>query len=789
MNYLNDPYMINNDHAINRNNCYPHEEEKKNINVDQKKYIYVEQNERINVEECGPQSKNITSRKRYINDNNISGPYHVHNNFDNQYKKPKKNYIHNNFYQKNNNIFSHKQPNDIYHHMNINNIDVSNNSCVMNKIMKSFEKSKQKKNSSHGLYKHVNDTITCLLDNQIYDHNNLYVNTHLFPVCQQNRNDSKKHRNKKHIRNSEYVCNNRLRQNYDNVFSSLTCEDKAINNYMKRSYTLNDKNDTSDYFLNENIFENVNYDNDNYEDSKNHVNNKLINDTYYNINENIKNKTYNNILANHIEGDEENDANIIDTEENIKDIRKYNEEGNMKKRKMDILRKDDILKDAVEYFQNCLSRNNDNINNDSSNEDDIKIKNKYFKENLCYVCKEKEYIYKCPYCEICTCSLECSKNHKKLFKCTQKLKKNLKIKNVTKGNFDESILYKDFLYLQNIATIIQGNYKYIKVKNYETTKIWLCNNKKLFKLLKKRKIILLKAPIYTKIHNENKTFISNYILFWSIKITFVNLNIIVLQHEINENLTFMEIIQYLCSKIEKLQRKIYLYLKNVKSIYISLKNEQPNNIRKHFNNNNHHHHNYINNDNAYDINQYCSVQQILRKSLWGKSFYEYPHFHMEIFFEDDKPIENPLYDIEYKQEDENQHTYQQEERKGNTTDMKEVDADMKEVDTDMKEVDTDMKEVDTDMKEIDTDMKEIDTDMKEIDTDMKEIDTDMKEVDTDMKEVDTDMKEVDTDMKEVDTDMKEVDTDMKEVDTDMKEVDTDMKEVDTDMNNNDYNNM
>ncbi|SOS77939.1 conserved Plasmodium protein, unknown function [Plasmodium sp. gorilla clade G1] len=834
MNYLKDPYVVNNEHEINRNNCYLHEEEKKYINVEQtdfinveqkdfinvqqkdfinvkqkdfinvkqkdfinvqqKDFINVKQNEFINVEECIPQNNNLSSRKRYINYNNISGPYNIHNNFYNHYKKQKKHYNATNFYAKNN-LFSHNQQTGVYH-MNINNRNVSNNGCVMNKITKSFEKKKQKKSSSHGLYKHVNDTTTCLLDNQIYEHNNLYLNTDSFVDCEQNKNDSKKHRNNKHVRDSEYVYNSEFAQNSDQRVSSLSCENKPINNPVKRSFILNDKNVGSGYFLNETIVENMNYHNKKYEDNKNNVSNQFINDTYCNNNNNnniyVKNETCYNFLPNNdTERNEMNSTHAIEREEDIiKHITKYNEEGKRrkKKRNMDILSKDEILKDAVEYFKKCSSRNIDNVNYDSSYEEDMKIKNLHHKENMCYVCKEKEHIYKCPYCEICTCSLVCSKNHKKMFKCTQKLKKNLKIKNVSKGNFDESILYKDFLYLQNIETIIRGNYKYIKVKNYETTNIWLLHNKILIKLLKKRKIILLKAPIFTKIHKENKTFIYNHILFWTIKITFVNLNIRILHHEINENLTFLQIIQYLCSKIEKLQTKIFIYLQNVKSIYVSLNNEQPNKARKNLN---HHQNKNTNNDNnnACDMKKYCSVQQVLRKSLCGKSFYEYPHFDIEILYEDNKPIVNPLYELEHKKEEDNQQNCQQEGSIGNTIRMREGGEDNKEGDEDNKEGDEDNKEGDEHNKEDDKDNKENDENNDEGDEDNDEDDEDNDEDDEDNDEGDEGNDKGDEYNDEGDEDNDEGDEYNDEGDEYNDEGDEYNDEDDNDMNNNDKNNM
>ncbi|SBS80522.1 conserved Plasmodium protein, unknown function, partial [Plasmodium ovale curtisi] len=82
--------------------------------------------------------------------------------------------------------------------------------------------------------------------------------------------------------------------------------------------------------------------------------------------------------------------------------------------------------------------------------------------NMCRVCKKEMYKYKCPFCEIKTCCLTCSKRHKKMFNCKNKLKKNLKIKNIGRYDFNEDILFKDFFFLQNMEKIIEGNYKYIK---------------------------------------------------------------------------------------------------------------------------------------------------------------------------------------------------------------------------------------------------------------------------------------------------------------------------------------
>ncbi|SBT74788.1 conserved Plasmodium protein, unknown function [Plasmodium malariae] len=310
----------------------------------------------------------------------------------------------------------------------------------------------------------------------------------------------------------------------------------------------------------------------------------------------------------------------------------------------------------------------------------------HYSKNICNVCKEKTYKYRCPFCEIKYCSLICSKTHKSIFKCKNKLKKNFKLKNVGRLNFDENMLHRDFLYLQNVERIIEGNYKFIKIKEYETTKLWLVVYKKLKNILKKKKIYLLKAPIYTKLHKDNKTYISNNEIFWMIKITFINANVFIFLDDISEHTTFMQVLNMACKKMDTLEAKIGItYIKNMDAIRVSLHNnvrtrgkgrakqegraeegrmeergeeeggmeeggmeeggmeergeeeggvqmggvqmggeEEGENEKK---------------------STFFSIHHTINNALFGQSFYEYPHFLFEVVHEDNVPVLNLSYDI------------------------------------------------------------------------------------------------------------------------------------------------
>ncbi|CRG93100.1 conserved Plasmodium protein, unknown function [Plasmodium gallinaceum] len=515
----------------------------------------------------------------------------------------------------------------------------------------------QNKNYSNNfINNNSNNFINNTSNNFINDNSNNFINNNsnhknrssIFMNTSTNINSLKKN---KSLYNKNFICNNvnvNFKNNNDfypinqginkklklfNSIKSANCENN--NNYSDKNIDINKNvNKCSNNVLynnnnNNNNNTSMNIYNDNNKEKNNNKNN--LEYTYYKY----KNDMNNNIIEDYSQTDEEKN-NVKEEEINNEEKEEKNELSKInitqndkceKYKKKINQKKYNILMESIEYFTNRKLREKEEQEEEcNSDKSEINIEENLKKQNdnSCNVCKEKDYIYKCPYCEIRSCSLICSKNHKKIFNCKNKLKKNFKIKNVGKFNFNESVLYKDFLYLQNVVNIVEGNYKFIKVKENETTKIWLVFNKKLKSILKKREIILLKAPIYTKLHKENKTYIFKNVIYWMVKITFVNINIFITEDNVNENFSFLELINSICKKKETLETKLNIYLKNLYAIHISLFD----NIRKE----------------KKEEKKYYSINQTIYDALFGKSFYEYPHFIFEIFYNDNIPVINPLYD-------------------------------------------------------------------------------------------------------------------------------------------------
>ena len=68
-------------------------------------------------------------------------------------------------------------------------------------------------------------------------------------------------------------------------------------------------------------------------------------------------------------------------------------------------------------------------------------------KSRCELCVEKEWKYRCPKCEIKTCSLECSKKHKEDLACDG-IKSHIAQKRVKMDDFDLGLLKKDMQFLE-----------------------------------------------------------------------------------------------------------------------------------------------------------------------------------------------------------------------------------------------------------------------------------------------------------------------------------------------------
>ncbi|KJP85375.1 hypothetical protein AK88_05002 [Plasmodium fragile] len=298
-----------------------------------------------------------------------------------------------------------------------------------------------------------------------------------------------------------------------------------------------------------------------------------------------------------------------------------------------------ILKDAAAYFKNCrgakTAANSDEDELEEHEEADGVVNHSQGalgenppSGNLCCVCHTNEYKYKCPFCEARSCSLICSKEHKKLKKCKNKLKKNLKVKRVAKHNFDQNMLHRDYIFLHGVESILHGNYRFLKIKENETTNIWLYSYNKLTSMLKKRKIFLLKAPLYTKLHQGNKTTIRHDNICWMVKVTLVNDGLFVTHQDVSEDTSLLQLLNLTLAKMQKRKKNLRVnYLDYVNAIRVSLNSVELNTGTK-------------KEDACFCV--LLKVSEVLR----GQAFYEYPHLSFEIVFQDGVPLENPSYEAE-----------------------------------------------------------------------------------------------------------------------------------------------
>ncbi|ANQ05784.1 Uncharacterized protein PCOAH_00001870 [Plasmodium coatneyi] len=292
-----------------------------------------------------------------------------------------------------------------------------------------------------------------------------------------------------------------------------------------------------------------------------------------------------------------------------------------------------ILKDAAEYFKNCRgartetsSEDDDDDANELANDRQVTPGESPQSVNLCCVCQINQHKYKCPFCEALTCSLTCAKEHKKIKKCKNKLKKNLKVQKVAKKDLDENMLHRDYIFLHGIESILHGNYRYMRIKENETTNIWLYSYSKLINVLKKKKIFLLKAPLYTKLHQGNKTTIRHDSIFWMVKVTLVNDCLFVTHQDVSEDTSLLQLLTLSLAKVEKSRKPLQVnYLDNLNAIRVSLDCVEVNKGTK-------------KTDASFCVLH--TVSEVLR----GQTFYEYPHLSFEIIFQDGLPVENPAYE-------------------------------------------------------------------------------------------------------------------------------------------------
>lgn len=309
---------------------------------------------------------------------------------------------------------------------------------------------------------------------------------------------------------------------------------------------------------------------------------------------------------------------------NYKQIRKnINQKHSEEKKRKEF----EVLQEASEYFESRVALTPEQLLKEEKERKEEReiIETLDFSEDICIICKEKNGIYKCPNCSRRTCSVGCFKKHKKENICKVEKKKQFQVNTIHKENLNEANLYKDYLFLERIHNVIQGNYNFFKMKSEERSKIWLTKQNILNRILKSRNLRLTKAPLYTKLHKENTTYISKNTIHWKIYCTFGNEHLFFKKDGISEYMKIWDLIQFSCEKIEHLAKKLKMYLQNPEYIHVFL--YDPLKLQKIA-------------EPTYSVNH--SILEILK----DKEICEFPHLYLELIYNDNNELlRNAYYDV------------------------------------------------------------------------------------------------------------------------------------------------
>lgn len=280
-----------------------------------------------------------------------------------------------------------------------------------------------------------------------------------------------------------------------------------------------------------------------------------------------------------------------------------------------------------------------------SNDDEKLLGRKHFESNsdeeskpkivlpFCEICCLNEFKYKCPKCNIKTCSLICVKQHKNKNKCSgvkDKFNKNKEL--------DEIDLYRDMNFINDAFNQTNKFSKTIhnltEIPNEKLDKFSKDKRRKNFKKLcrKFRDVNLELCPTIIQKFAENKSFCDSREkkFYWTIKFIFLNVDNKKLEHLFIEpfddsDFTLNKILEHMLQNKKELNVDLLLFtnqlqdeeLKKIEFLYklnVTENNEEKKNICK------------INNY----YYQICDRNQLLKDILKFKNVYEYPEFYIKI---------------------------------------------------------------------------------------------------------------------------------------------------------------
>ncbi|KAJ1910898.1 Box C/D snoRNA accumulation [Mycoemilia scoparia] len=141
-------------------------------------------------------------------------------------------------------------------------------------------------------------------------------------------------------------------------------------------------------------------------------------------------------------------------------------------------------------------------------------------KRICQQCQETQFKYKCPACEIRTCSLQCANAHKEATGCTGKRDKTVF---VPRKEYNANNMYSDFGFLQELSQE-QNNANRDRKKTEKEAKSGMINHRHMVRMAKsKRDITVITMSPNLKRHKVNR---SNWNqkkreLYWSLELVWM----------------------------------------------------------------------------------------------------------------------------------------------------------------------------------------------------------------------------------------------------------------------------
>ena len=152
--------------------------------------------------------------------------------------------------------------------------------------------------------------------------------------------------------------------------------------------------------------------------------------------------------------------------------------------------------------------------------------------SLCTCGKASKYC--CPRCEVRTCSLECSKNHKIKLSCNGLADKTQFVK---LSEFDNLKLVSDYKFLEQIKESIESSHRHLADSLCSSGIAWAIKKQ----CIANNTLLKFMPNVFTR-NQTNKSYFKDGKIFWTVELVFTDCSVKVLGADICETYTINDII-------------------------------------------------------------------------------------------------------------------------------------------------------------------------------------------------------------------------------------------------------